>query len=375
MSSIWTKARKNTPEIDCGLCGYPTCATFARSLVTEETELIKCPILSLESYGEKQKELLNLTTDLPRTTRPAPEQPEGGVLLSQPCLDAPELQMAEMRIFNGVKPGSPQRFGVLDPVILCWLLDCVSSRYQDMKCSKDLAYAWGDMEETKVHILRDGKVRMRRAKGKEHALESFRIIERTVVGATICNCCGHDLFSVLAGLAPPPKDGTHTILEAGSTLSLDPKQIHWTLSKNSLDTSLEERMRELVEPIHTSLTNQLDLLITGDFRTEREFDARPQICKFIGMMLEPAAQEYVTAFLKGLAHAFFLDNALLGLTEFRRLVLEQQEKTDFAIKLLNVASQNVLRDYNRSSLDDTSVLLLAYASRLFRGQDLYEGWK
>ena len=268
MSRVWTKARKNTPEIDCGLCGYPTCATFARSLVTKETDISKCPILALKSFDEKLNELINLSTDTPVITKPAPEQPKGGVLMSKPCMDAPELQMAEMRIFNGVKPGTPQKFGVLDPVILCWLLDCVSSRYQDMKCSKDLAYAWGDMEETKVHILRDGKIRMRRAKGKEHALESFRIIERTVLGATICNCCGHDLFSILAGLALSPENGTHTVLNAGSTLSLDSKQMDWTLSNNSLNAELGARMFELVEPIHASLTSQIDLMITGDFETE-----------------------------------------------------------------------------------------------------------
>jgi ArsR family metal-binding transcriptional regulator len=375
MSSVWTKARKNTPEIDCNLCGYPTCATFVRSLIYEETDLSKCPILSLEAYGEKLTELVNLSKGTLAITKPAPEQPEGGVLMSKPCLDAPELQMAEMRIFNGVEPSSPQRFGVLDPVILCWLLDCVSSRYQDMKCSKDLAYAWGDMEETKVHILRDGKVRMRRAKGKEHALESFRIIERTVLGATICNCCGHDLFSVLAGLAPSPKDGTHTVLDAGSTLSLDSKQIEWTLSNNSMDKALGERMVELIEPIHTNLRSQLDIMITGDFKTESQFDARPGICKFVSMMLEPDAQEYVTVFLKGLAHAFFLDNAIQGLTEFRSLILVQSEKTDFALELLKNTRQTSLTDYDGKSLDNTSILLLAHATRVSRALDLYEEWQ
>ncbi|MHA2359157.1 MAG: (Fe-S)-binding protein, partial [Candidatus Thorarchaeota archaeon] len=267
MSSIWTKARKNTPEIDCGLCGFPTCATFARSLVTENTEITKCPIIALDAYSEKLEELTSVSTDSRNTTKPAPEQPEGGVLLSKPCMDAPDLLMAEMRIFNGVKSGAPQRYAVLDPVILCWLLDCVSSRYQDMRCSKELAYAWGDMEEIKVHILRDGRIRMRRAKGREHALESFRIIERTVIGATICNCCGHDLFSVLVGLAPPEEE-PHTVLDAGSTLSIVTNQIDWILKNQSRDIEQGQRMIELIEPIHASLRNQLELMISGDFETD-----------------------------------------------------------------------------------------------------------
>ncbi|MGY5864587.1 MAG: (Fe-S)-binding protein [Candidatus Thorarchaeota archaeon] len=375
MSSVWTKSRKNTPEIDCGLCGYPTCATFARSLVTRETDISNCPILALKSFNDKLNELTTLLSDTPATTKPAPQQPEGGVLMSKPCLDAPELQMAEMRIFNGVKPGTPQRFGVLDPVILCWLLDCVSSRYQDMKCSKDLAYAWGDMEETKVHILRDGKVRMRRAKGKEHALDSFRMIERTVFGATICNCCGHDLFSILAGLAPSPENGTHTLLNAGSTLSLDPKQIDWTLSTNSMNAELGARMFDLVDPIHTSLTSQLDLMITGDFETEGQSDVYPEICKFISTMLEPEAQDYVTMFLKSLAHAFFLDNAIRGLAGIRKLIQNQPDKTAFVIELLKNTRPDSLVEYDVSSLDDISVLLLANAARVSRALDLYDKWK
>jgi ArsR family metal-binding transcriptional regulator len=373
MSSVWTIARKNTPKMDCGLCGYPTCATFARSLVADEIELSRCPILSLDDHRNNLNALKELLADVPPTTRPAPERPAGGVLMSKPCMDAPELQMAEMRIFNGVDPGSPQRFGVLDPVILCWLLDCVSSRYQDMKCSVDLAYAWGDMEETKIHILRDGKVRMRRAKGKEHALESFRIIERTVIGATICNCCGHDLFSVLTGLAPA-KD-VHTVLQAGSSLLLDSSQIDWTLSNHSMDVTMGEKMFELIGPIHASLTGQLNLMMRGDFETESKFDARPEICKYISMMLEPESQTYVTMFLKGLAHSLFLDSGLRGLLEIRLLVQEMPDYKDFIMEMLNNVGTKNLSEYDIDSLDQDSVVFLAHASRVSRALYLFDRFK
>ncbi|MFW9925207.1 MAG: (Fe-S)-binding protein [Candidatus Thorarchaeota archaeon] len=371
MSSIWTKARKNTPEIDCGLCGFPTCATFARSFVHENVDVTKCPLLLLERYSDKRVELEILAVDSRNITKPAPEQPVGGILLSKPCMDAPELLMAEMRIFNGVEPGSSQKYGVLDPVILCWLLDCVSSRYQDMRCSKELAYAWGDMEETKVHILRDGRIRMRRARGKDHALESFGIIERTVIGATICNCCGHDLFSVLVGLAPPPTNKIHTVLKAGSTLSLNSNQITWTLRKHSMDTELEKRIFGLIEPINESFMNQLNQMISGNFTSDRAFDARPNICSYISMMLESSAQEYLVMFLKGLAHAFFLDNALQALSEIRHIVNEEEVDSDFVIELLKNAKIQSLEAYNLSSMDDDLIPLLAHAARVARGLELY----
>jgi hypothetical protein len=243
-----------------------------------------------------------------------------------------------------------------------------------MRCSKELAYAWGDMEETKVHILRDGRVRMRRAKGKEHALESFRIIERTVIGATICNCCGHDLFSVLAGLAPTSKEESHTVLEAGSTLSIDSKQMEWTLKNQSMEVELGKRMVNLIEPIYIDLASQLDLMISGDFTTESTLDPRPQICKFISLMLESSAQDYVTVFLKGLAHALFLENALRGLAEIRYLIHEQQVDTSFVIELLKNTRKKSLSDYETTSLDSSLILLVAHATRVARGLSLYEKW-
>ncbi len=374
MSSIWSKARRNTPEIDCGLCGFPTCATFARTLVSEGIAISKCPILSLEIYRERREELTKLPIDSRTIIKPAPEQPEGGVLLSKPCMDAPDLLMAEMRIFNGVEPGLPQRFGVLDPVILCWLLDCVSSKYQDMRCSKELAYAWGDMEEIKVHILRDGRVRMRRARGKEHALESFRIIERTVIGAAVCNCCGHDLLSVLSGFAPPSTEEIHPVLKAGSTLYLNPDQIEWTLNSPSGEHNFGKRMLELIEPIHASLVSQLDLMIMGDFKSESIFDARPKICSFINLMFEQPAQDYLVVLLKGLAQAFFLDNALRALADIRLFIHEQKTEADFVIQLLKSARNEDIKAYQVASLNSGLIPLLAHAKRVARSLSLFEMW-
>jgi hypothetical protein len=214
---------------------------------------------------------------------------------------------------------------------------------------------------------------MRRARGKEHALESFRIIERTVIGATICNCCGHDLFSVFAGLAP--KKEFHTVLKAGSSLVLDPTQLDRTLGDNSLEVAIGEKILNLIKPIYNSLTSQLDLMITGDFETKSEFDSRPGICKYISMMLEPDSQPYLTFFLKGLSHSFFLDSGLQGLFEIRLLGKEMPSYKDFIIDLLKHVKTKSLSEYDINSLDQPSTLLLAHASRVARALDIYDGWK
>ncbi|MFW9805560.1 MAG: (Fe-S)-binding protein [Candidatus Thorarchaeota archaeon] len=373
MSSVWTKARKNTPEIDCGLCGFTTCGAYARSVIIGKAEISVCPILRLYQYNECRENLEVVLSEAKNTERPAPEQPEGGVILSKPCMDAPNLLMAEMRIFNGVTPGEPMKYGVLDPVILCWLLDCISTRYQDMRCSKELAYAWGDMEEIKVHILRDGRVRMRRARGSEHALGSFKIIERTVIGAVICNCCGRDLFTVLMGLAKP-SDSTHTVLNAGSTLSINQDMIDWTLKKDEAKTKPISQMLDLIDEIYSDLRMQLDLMISENNLDEDLLDIRQKICKIISLMVESMDEEMDIIFLRGLSLAFFFSNAMSGLKALQEILTEKQSNAEIVTNLLRAARQVSLQNFKDKSMDDNELLIFAHCARVENAINLHYKW-
>lgn len=374
MSSVWTKARKNTPEIDCGLCGFTTCGAFARAVVVGNTEISACPVLGLEQYTPERGELEILSKEVNNTEKPAPEQPEGGVLLSKPCMDAPDLLMAEMRIFNGVNPGEPMKYGVLDPAILCWFLDCVSSRYEDMRCSKELAYAWGNMEEIKIHILRDGRVRMRRARGAEHALDSFKIIERTVMGAIICNCCGRDLLTVLTGLVDPV-DQNHTVIRAGSTASLNQNLIDWTPQKQTTIPEPIAQMVELIDELYSDLMDHLNFLISGNNPTDLKTETRSKICKIISSMVDPLMQGNETVFLRGLMLAFFIDNAKIGLSSLNQLLRDGEADKEFIFKLLNAARTKSLQDFNVESFNASEILPLAHSTRIERAIQLYDLWK
>jgi hypothetical protein len=374
MSSVWTKARKNTPEIDCGLCGFTTCGAFARAVVVGNTEISACPVLGLEQYTPERGELETLSMEVNNTEKPAPEQPEGGVLLSKPCMDAPDLLMAEMRIFNGVNPGEPMKYGVLDPAILCWFLDCVSSRYEDMRCSKELAYAWGNMEEVKIHILRDGRVRMRRARGAEHALDSFKIIERTVMGAIICNCCGRDLLTVLTGLVDPV-DQKHTVLRAGSTASLNQDLIDWTPQEQTTIPESIAQMVDHIDVLYSEFLDHFDLLISGNYPTEFKAETRSKICKIISSMVDPSMQGNEIIFLRGLMLAFFIDNAMIGLSSLNQLLRDGEVDAMFIAKLLDAARAKCLKDFNIESLSASEILPLAHSTRVERAIQLYDQWK
>ncbi len=374
MSSVWTKARKNTPEIDCGLCGLTTCGAFARSTVVGKVKISACPVLGLERYNIEREELETLSKNTRNTERPAPEQPEGGVLLSKPCTDSPDLLMAEMRIFNGVNPGDPMKFGVLDPSILCWFLDCVSSRYEDMRCSKELAYAWGNIEEIKVHILRDGRVRMRRARNANHALDSFRIIERTVMGAIICNCCGQDLLTVLARLGDSTEEH-HTVLEAGSTVSLNSDLIEWKPSSQIPDTKPITEMIDLVDELHSDMMKRVEQLVAGNYVNEQKNETRSKICKIISLMVDPLMSGNETIFLRGLAISFFIDNAVLGLSSLHQLLTEGQVDEKYVFKLLKATRNVAMQEFNTEAMSDLEIFTFAQSNRIWRAIQLYNEWR
>jgi len=348
------------------------------TVITMADKLI-CGAIGLQvNHAEKEGQYAKFRNiyirDLDAEPEPAPEQPEGGVLLSKPCTDSPDLLMAEMRIFNGVNPGEPMKYGVLDPSILCWLLDCVSSRYKDMRCSKELAYAWGDMEEIKIHILRDGRVRMRRARSAEHALASFKIIERTVMGAIICNCCGRDLLTVLTGFVKSAGE-YHSVLDAGSTVSLNKELVDWTPEEKIVDTKPISQMVDLIDVLYSELVIRLDLLIKGEHPSDNASETRLKICKIISLMVDPMNQGTEAVFLRGLTLAFFIDGAMIGLRSLNQLINDQLTNLDFVVNLLRAAKKRSLQNYETESLSESEILPIAHINRVERALRLYDLWK
>ncbi|MHA2119376.1 MAG: (Fe-S)-binding protein, partial [Candidatus Thorarchaeota archaeon] len=163
MSSLWVKTWKNTPQIDCGLCGEATCASFARALVVGRTQIDRCPLLGLSKHEARREELERLSKRKPTLKgKPAAKLPEGGMLLTRPCQDTDEKVMAELRVYNGVEAGDQIHFGVFEPKLLCDLIDCIADRFELIRCSRDLGYGRAEIDDMSITILQDGRVNMRR---------------------------------------------------------------------------------------------------------------------------------------------------------------------------------------------------------------------
>ncbi|TXT55297.1 MAG: hypothetical protein BAJATHORv1_40208 [Candidatus Thorarchaeota archaeon] len=316
MSSIWNKVWKNTPKIDCNLCGMMTCANFARCVVEGELSVSACPVLSTPKFDSELQEITKVTT----SSRAPPQRtastiPEGGILLTRPCRDTNERVMAELRVANGLEPGERIRFSVFDSGLLCELVDFVKERFEALKCSKDLGYGRADTGDMSITILHDGRINMRRVLDKEAVIELFNVLERAISGALICNCCGADILSVLTGLIEPGKALTHTVLDAGTNFSFDIDEIPSFTLDNIRELS-GHHAETLIERV-TSAYSLLDLAV-NDFQKESDIDQHlPTVIQLqssiVSDMVKPENYGNELGFLICLSCLKLIENALLGL--------------------------------------------------------------
>ncbi|MHA2602488.1 MAG: (Fe-S)-binding protein [Candidatus Thorarchaeota archaeon SMTZ1-83] len=324
MSSLWVKAWKTTPRIDCGLCGSANCAGFARTLVVGDSDLDACPLLKLEKYSELRESLDALRKRSPTlVAKPAAKLPEGGVLFTRPCQDTDEKVMAELRVFNGVAEGTPMRFGVFDPQILCDLMDCVTHWFELVRCSRDLGYGRAEINDMNITLMQDGRINMRRVSDKKEVMDLFNRLEQSLLGAAICNCCGNDLLSVLASFGEN-LENQHPVLSSGSSTSLDLSVVE---SPPSMDTyattfgeeglSVSESLRSAFVFVRESLAAQKEDEIGT---TEPPPDLGPSICKAVEKCAESKDSRSLTIGLMVLSLLRTFENAIEGLLEFKGII-------------------------------------------------------
>jgi hypothetical protein len=348
MSSLWVKTWKNTPRIDCGLCGEATCASFSRALAVGNKNIDTCPLLRLEKHSNFVSELEKLSKRKPTLVgKPAAKLPEDGMIITRPCQDTDEKVMAELRVFNGVEAGEAIHFGVFEPAILCDLMDCIADRFELIRCSRDLGYGRVEIEDMSITILQDGRVNMRRVSDKERVLELFKQIERALFGSTICNCCGHDVLSVIAGFAPIEK-GPHPILAAGSTLSLDHSILERAVSGDGFRTLLDD---DSVAAALDAAKIQFDSIITKlkerDFSNSNDENGKSmRFCSIVNAAVKSKDDSTFTKDMIALALLKSIENAIGGLMSLQEILRSGSES-------LMSKGLELLQDATKGQLDQT----------------------
>jgi ArsR family metal-binding transcriptional regulator len=373
MSSLWVKTWKNTPQVDCGLCKQATCASFARALVVERTEIDACPLLSLVKYKERRAELERLSKRKPTIVgKPAAKLPEGGMLLTRPCQDTDEKVMAELRVFNGVEAGEQIHFGVFEPSLLCDLMDCIADRFELTRCSRDLGYGRAEIEDMSITILQDGRVNMRRVSDENRVLELFGQIERAIFGSIICNCCGHDALSVIAGFAPIENE-LHPVLSAGSTHSLDMGIFESRMRQDEIRAVLHNTgVMETLEVALEQLDTMLAQITAKDFSiTDSEQENSSRFCSIAKAAVNSVDAATFTFAMIALALLKAVENAIAGLSVLQKIFCEGSESVvALGLELLSQAAIGKLHpkiDYSNDLLE-----IVAHLSRVNRTMNLLQ---
>ncbi|NWF95912.1 MAG: hypothetical protein HXY34_07185 [Candidatus Thorarchaeota archaeon] len=380
MSSIWVRAWRSTPRIDCGLCGLSTCASYARAVLVGDTKIETCPVLSLPEFSSLQTELTASAERIrpPKDTK-APDKPKGGIVFTQPCKDANSRYMAELRVFSGIEPGSEVRFPVFDPSILCDMMECLKERFQDVKCSRELGYGRADDGDLNITMLQDGRINMRRVNSKEHVESLFAILERTIIAATVCNCCGRDMLSVLSACESGTDRHMHTIFNAGTTFSLDSTVAKRPITKSALLSTFGDDAVagvRIVEMLQDHIQWQIEALATGEsLDEERKPDLQRTKCAFAELFQSPSANGNETLILKGLALVWALEGAILGL-ESAAHHMSSLSVADSATarELLKAASNGQIPERMDRSWSSGLKLCYAHFTRLNRASCLLNKW-
>ncbi len=376
MSSIWTRSIKATPQYDCGLCGYTRCASFARAFVVGDVSINACPILSFDEFGGLQSELesvaMRSTTLQPQL---AQELPSDGLLLTMPCKDSTEKVMAELRVTNGVEPGTPIRFGVFDPILFCELLDCLRQHFETLKCSRDLGYGRADTGDMSITLLQDGRINMRRVSDKEEVLKIFSTIEQAILGSIICNCCGNDFLSIIIDDIPPKED-THPVFNAGSRIHLTKDILNSSFSKKELLTQFGDEIDKtitLIENLGEALVNSITGLKKGNIEEYPEDLISDTRCSIMSVFIQTDDMRTSSFITKTLALLWALESGFDSISE-SKVILDSLDEASMsgARSLIDSVLSGIIEDPEPNN----KLLFQLYAAllRASRGIRLYNIW-
>ena len=115
---------------------------------------------------------------------------ETGVTYIHPCISEAGKVTAETRLTSGPEGSVDLKYGFYDPIQLCIMLN-MAGFFEDVRCSSKLGVGRVTVDDKTVLIYKDGRINVRQAKNKEDAIQTIRLVSRSLWGAIICSCCGN----------------------------------------------------------------------------------------------------------------------------------------------------------------------------------------
>jgi len=179
------------PKLDCGLCGNPSCRTTARKLATGEATIEQCVNLGRPEFQQNRERILGILKEgVEIGAKGTIVIDETGVTYIHPCVSEAGRVAAESKLSSGPEGTVDLKFGFFDPMMICWALNA-AGLFTDVRCSPNLGVARVNIGDKTVMVSKDGRINVRRARDKKDAVETIRLISRSLWGAIICSCCGN----------------------------------------------------------------------------------------------------------------------------------------------------------------------------------------
>jgi len=165
---------------------------MARKIATGDAKPEQC--VNLSTRPEYQKNLQEISQLLREGVEIGAKGTiiieETGVTYIHPCISEAGKVTAEARLTSGPEGVVDLKYGFYDPIQLCTTLN-MAGFFEDVRCSPNLGIGRVTVDNKTVLIYKDGRINVRRAKDKEDAVQTIRLVSRSLWGAIICSCCGN----------------------------------------------------------------------------------------------------------------------------------------------------------------------------------------
>jgi hypothetical protein len=257
-------------------------------------------------------------------------------------------------------------------------MNCLQSQFDLVKCSHDLGYGRADVDEMNITVLQDGRINMRRVKDRDQVMSVFGKLERALVGATICNCCGCDLLSILSGCVEPVGADRHTVYDAGTNMSIDEKSAQLPIRRADMESVIGEngeRVLSLIQNLADNLEAGTVQLLDGNIKLFRPVSSEEARCSLVELITNPSLYGNETLLLKALALVRVIFDALRGVSELAEiLIFAPKEDHDALLKFVSMAQSGELSLQMKVTDDQRRILAYAHSLRLNRAVRLLQEW-
>jgi hypothetical protein len=173
------------PRTDCGLCGNPSCWTFARRVYANLQKAPECPC----NTEEGKKRIESIVGKGIQLTR---KNVESRSIECRPC-----GEYTKVTLESQLPTIDDTVFDLFDTEEMCLLLHNTCT-FTDVRCSEDTGYSMFSHLSSGVHVFKTGRVIVRRATDEVSARKTLNLLQRSLWGSVICSC-GNTAISYAGG--------------------------------------------------------------------------------------------------------------------------------------------------------------------------------